>query len=127
MSRNASSGLLIYYFTYNFILKLNGRLVNDLAQTVFTSIYYAVPDRFHHREILLEPFTISLDPDDDKLGLSAFVPCRSVLYKITFFEVRNLQLELNLWKIMFRHLGLNLTSQRTLDLDKKTIFCDAVR
>ena len=61
------------------------------------------------------------------LGLHILDRGRAVLDEIAILKVENLEQELNLREIMLRNLILDLSSQRTLDLDLETIFSDTIR
>ena len=128
-SRVGSGGpIILYYLTRNLFLKLGvpRRLVQNLAQPVSTSLKHTLPDPLEHRKDPGEPLTVSVNPNDNELGFRTFVLRRPVLHKVTLLQVCNFKLKLNLWPIVFRNLGLDLTTHRTLDFDKNSILCDPV-
>ena len=88
---------------------------------------YTVPCSLHSWEVLGEPFAVALDAHHHKLGLGAFSIGRAVLYKITLFKIRNLELQLNLGQIVLGHLCLDFASQWALYLNEEPILSDPIR
>jgi hypothetical protein len=106
-------------------LKVVAGVVQNLTESVGPSIQDALPHHLEHGESARKPLSVPTDPDNHKL-VRFPIFARTVLHKITLFQVCNLELELNLGQIVFRDARVNLSGQGTLDFDEDTIFRDAI-
>lgn len=83
---------LIYYVTYNFLLKLRvvlHRVFYDFTQTLITRFENPIPKGLHGSESLCEPLAIALHDDDDEGRFGPLLRSGPVLDKVALFEVED--------------------------------------
>jgi hypothetical protein len=111
-------------------LKLRG-FVQDLTEALSPAFENALPHPLEYRKSPGKPLTVPTDPDDHEFFGArhniSFGDGGFVLHEITLLQVGNLELELNLWKVVFGNVRLDLSTHGTLDFNQNSIFGDSVR
>ncbi len=118
----------------------------NLTQPIFPGPQDPFPEFLHCGQMSRKPLAVALDPrHHENLGHRNFDEVwrrpifstgaerhgptrrrRPILYKVTILKIENFEKELNLRKIVLRHLIFNFARQRALNLHENTILCDPI-